>query len=378
MRHSNLFFVFRMIWPGIFMIWLMGFSPLSAQSSARTPFDADADGWAEGARHHSVLMLPGESVLDTGDVVHTIPAPGNLPQGLTWDGAALWVSDITKDMIFRVDTSNGAVLKSFAAPADHIEGLAWDGTDLWAAQNAGGPGGPSTLFRVDTLTGAVLQSFTPRGNWVHGITWDGAYLWGNDFADKKLFQYDPATGQVLDSLPAPGAASIGLTWDGQYLWSDDFATDSLYQLDPTTGSVVRRVVAPQTNPRDLAFDGQYIWVLSWQTLTIYQVDVGIASGIANAPELPESFYLEQNYPNPFNPTTKVKFGIRRGEQVMLAIYDLRGKRVKTLVNRRLAPGDYEAQWNGTDETGRPVASGVYVYRLEVGSAAQARKMVLMR
>lgn len=94
---------------------------------------------------------------------------------------------------------------------------------------------------------------------------------------------------------------------------------------------------------------------------------------------PMQFHLHQNYPNPFNPSTNVEFGIRNSEWVSLKIYDLLGREVKTLVDEPKAAGSYTVQWNGTDETGQAVASGIYLYRLTAGKQfVQTRKMMLLR
>ncbi|RMH88984.1 MAG: T9SS C-terminal target domain-containing protein [Calditrichaeota bacterium] len=68
----------------------------------------------------------------------------------------------------------------------------------------------------------------------------------------------------------------------------------------------------------------------------------------------------------------------RPEWVTLKIYDIPGREVKTLINQRLRVGRYTVQWDGTDEAGRPVTSGVYLYRLQAGEQILTRKMVLMR
>lgn len=101
---------------------------------------------------------------------------------------------------------------------------------------------------------------------------------------------------------------------------------------------------------------------------------------------PATFYLGQNYPNPFNPVTNVEFGLPNAEWVTLKIYDLLGREVNTLVNEHLAAGMHTVQWDGTDNAGRPVAGGVYVYRLTVREPGvgkrlnfwQVRRMVLVR
>lgn len=94
--------------------------------------------------------------------------------------------------------------------------------------------------------------------------------------------------------------------------------------------------------------------------------------------IPSSFALEQNYPNPFNPTTTIQFTLAKGANVKLAIYNLTGQKVATLVNKEHQPGTYSVRWDGKDESGSIVASGVYTYRLEAPERTETRKLVLIR
>jgi len=93
---------------------------------------------------------------------------------------------------------------------------------------------------------------------------------------------------------------------------------------------------------------------------------------------PESFALVQNYPNPFNPTTSIIYNVPRAAAVKLAVYNLSGQMVRTLVNERQGVGTYTVQWDAKDQFGRIVASGVYLYRLEADGLVQARKMLLVK
>lgn len=88
--------------------------------------------------------------------------------------------------------------------------------------------------------------------------------------------------------------------------------------------------------------------------------------------------LEQNYPNPFNPGTRIPFALERTAHVYLAIYDVSGKLVQKLVDRRMSPGFYTEEWDGRDATGHEVASGVYFYRLKTEGFSETRKMVLLK
>ncbi|MBU1064746.1 T9SS type A sorting domain-containing protein, partial [bacterium] len=81
---------------------------------------------------------------------------------------------------------------------------------------------------------------------------------------------------------------------------------------------------------------------------------------------------------PFNPTTTIQYRITRNEWVQLAIYNLQGELVKTLWSGDKSTGDYQVQWNGTDNQGRPVASGVYLTKLLTPTMARSNKMLLLK
>lgn len=86
----------------------------------------------------------------------------------------------------------------------------------------------------------------------------------------------------------------------------------------------------------------------------------------------------RNYPNPFNPLTRIEFSLDEEARVYLRVYDLSGKVVRTLVQERMPAGRHAAMWNGEDEGGKTVASGIYICRLEASDKMATRKMVLLR
>ena len=96
------------------------------------------------------------------------------------------------------------------------------------------------------------------------------------------------------------------------------------------------------------------------------------------PGTPAANYLSQNYPNPFNPVTTIQFGLKESSAVTLKIYDVSGRLVRALVSGRLEPGIYNESWDGTDDRGHGVASGVYFYSLRTGSFTDRKKMVIAR
>jgi hypothetical protein len=91
-----------------------------------------------------------------------------------------------------------------------------------------------------------------------------------------------------------------------------------------------------------------------------------------------AFVLHPNYPNPFSQATVIAYELHRASDVRLEIFDIAGRRVRTIVERRMAPGTYQQPWDGRDARGRIVASGIYFYRLHVGEAVLTRKLVVVR
>jgi hypothetical protein len=94
--------------------------------------------------------------------------------------------------------------------------------------------------------------------------------------------------------------------------------------------------------------------------------------------LPETYILSQNYPNPFNPETSIQYKLGEAGQVELAVYNVLGTRIKTLVSGYQAAGNYTVKWYGDTDTGEQVASGVYFYKLIAEDFSETRKMMLLK
>jgi len=104
-------------------------------------------------------------------------------------------------------------------------------------------------------------------------------------------------------------------------------------------------------------------------------------GTINAEEpkaIPEGFALSQNYPNPFNPSTNFSYSMPNKADVRIAIYDLFGREVRTLVNETKDAGTYDITWNGRDNSNKQVSTGVYFYNMQAAGFTKTMKMVLMK
>ena len=96
-----------------------------------------------------------------------------------------------------------------------------------------------------------------------------------------------------------------------------------------------------------------------------------------APE-PITEYALTNSPNPFNPTTEIQFSLPEALDVSIVIYNMLGQKVKTLVDERMDTGKHSRVWNGKDDKGRTVGSGIYLYRMKAGSFQQTKRMLILK
>ena len=101
--------------------------------------------------------------------------------------------------------------------------------------------------------------------------------------------------------------------------------------------------------------------------------------------LPKEFALNQNYPNPFNPATAIDFAVPNNARVTLSVFNLLGQEIRTLVSGERQPGAYSVTWDGRDDFGKAVASGLYIYKMtaistsgEAGNFTQSRKLMLLK
>jgi hypothetical protein len=145
----------------------------------------------------------------------------------------------------------------------------------------------------------------------------------------------------------------------------DAVSDSRYHIVGTLGQAFIGVAENPSSVNSVGF-----WYLATHTLI---TDVEQTSS-----DVPKEYRLEQNYPNPFNPTTIIRYEIAKAGRLSLRIYNVSGALVKVLEERDREPGRYEIGWDGNNEHGEKVSSGVYFYRLTAPGFSQTRKMLLLK
>ncbi|MCP4727342.1 MAG: T9SS type A sorting domain-containing protein [bacterium] len=117
----------------------------------------------------------------------------------------------------------------------------------------------------------------------------------------------------------------------------------------------------------------------WEGYVFVYLNSGNITNVDDDPAgIPENFELHQNYPNPFNPVTTIKFHIAMPVDVKLEIFNSAGQMIRKTDYGYLPSGTYRYMWDGKNETGRRVASGMYFYRMTTGRFSQIRKMLLIK
>lgn len=208
-------------------------------------------------------------------------------------------------------------------------------SQIWIMDNAcSGKGG--IVGRTEAMKNALIM--TERGN-----------------ANELIFVDKDGVEHHID-LSAPDAAEQlkALSLDMKIIRSDDGSICGIMKGPDGTETKIRIRPADDTADSDKALE-------------------------ETSPEaLPDGFELKQNHPNPFNPFTRISFTIPQSEHVQLQIFNVTGRKVKTLVDGELSAGEHTYEWDSTDDSGSKVASGVYFYRLTAGDATATKKMTLIK
>jgi hypothetical protein len=179
--------------------------------------------------------------------------------------------------------------------------------------------------------------------------------------DNMLVRFDPSTGTLTDTLYAPGGyvlADLEISPGGELFLCDRTATDPGIRIyDAASGApVAGGTIDVGLPPFDIVFS------------------VPVQTGA----ETPTAPAIIGNYPNPFNPSTVIRFSLPKSSRIELSIYDIAGRCVRELVNKTLPAGRHEIIWNGMNDRGCPVASGIYFARLRHSDGSLTRKLVLVR
>ena len=223
------------------------------------------------------------------------------------------------------------------------------------------------------------------------LDWDIPYYYRVAAFAGILSEYSDPVTAMIERGPGPTGfqhfvqdTMISLWWDAST--DQDFeyyvlerSTDSLFNVDVDTNMLSESFY----NDSGLEWDTPYYYrVASFVGyLTEYSEALSVTVqwlAISEGDQTPSAYALSQNYPNPFNPLTKISYELPEDAMVSLTIYDMMGRTIKNLVTGSQAAGYRSVIWNATDNHGRSVSAGLYVYTIETGKFRNTKKMLLLK
>jgi len=276
---------------------------------------------------------------------------------------------------------SGAFYRSIKLCTSFNNGSAWSDT-MVIAEYSTWTCGPA--LTVDT-SGNIWAGWLNRGvsEWnVYANYYDGS-VW----SEPRLVSSDTST-----PFPYVGHWPIAITSDDNgMVWLTWMNPDTNIYYSYWNGSNWSNPAPVDTHPAKdrcpkMTFDGERIWV-TWirrvdllDTLSVYAsytYGVGVEEKpVANLP--PSVLELSQNYPNPFSSYTTISYQLPSDCHVCLRIYNVAGELVRTLVRKNQELGHYSVRWDGKDEKGRVVPSGIYFYHLNAGNCTSTKRMILIQ
>ena len=169
-----------------------------------------------------------------------------------------------------------------------------------------------------------------------------------------------------------------LLGDAYYLLVDELLRVLMYNQNNTVIEPGDRILGnlpfSLVNPSSVTLENVVLAGSDNKRLTKVETELSLNAAI----ELPVEFSLAQNYPNPFNPSTTIRFAVPQTSDVRISIYNTLGQEVRTLFAGSMERGTKEVQWDGRNNLGNALSSGLYVYRMTAGSFSSTKKMLLMK
>jgi len=167
-----------------------------------------------------------------------------------------------------------------------------------------------------------------------------------------------------------------------HIWFYAMVADECHAISwgaiANTSIISDTIVEFRAYPEALNCQNQPEYCIDGDTLT-FEIPI-VVQVVSTEPEhfIPEEFSLRQNYPNPFNPVTTLRYDIPENSHVTITIYDMLGRQVKTLINQTQDAGYRSIIWDATNDYGKPVSAGLYLYQIQAGEYMQTKKMVLLK
>ncbi len=249
-----------------------------------------------------------------------------------------------------------------------------DGNNLFAGSNEMGGEGGVFLTKDDgaswtNLLNIAVVDIAVCGNNILAIQQIG--YWGRIYYEMHKSTDNGATWSLINSAPVYGGCFLETeehffygNGGGKVFISSDFGT--------TWENVDSGLTTPYNYINSLVTDNTYLFAGTQDGVWRRPLSEMITE-IEDVEQLPTEFLLSQNYPNPFNPTTSISYSIPEYSYITIKVFDILGNEIETLVNEEKPAGRYELTWNAVN-----YPSGIYFYKLQAGSFAEMKKMILLK
>lgn len=404
---------------GVFFIdrnagWMVGgFDSIFHTTNGGTTWESQPSGvgWLDDI--FFVGEHAGWAVGEGGVILHTTDG------GMTWirqrSATTEWLT-----AVFFTDAKTGWVVGGMGTILNTDDGGA-----TWRSQTSGATDYLGDVHFINASTGwvvgwrgAILNTSDGGSTWLDQASGTSHYLSGVHFTDAHtgwavgeggtILHYSvdssfatPPVSVVASVSPASGDGTFDLAIDLTNntdnpqtvdIWVKAFdphgeekGSRTVYGKTPLGARSYSKTIAmqlgensPQGDYTFIAYIGTYPNDVMDSSSVIYMKTTLEKGSLTAGEAIPEMSELSENYPNPFNPSTTFRYGLSKPGQVTLRVYNVLGKLVKTIIDEHQTEGYHEVGWDGKNEAGATVASGIYVYRLTTGDFVETKRMLLLK
>jgi hypothetical protein len=318
----------------------------------------------------------GSYAAKSGDISHNEISALEITRSISWDSEiSFWR---------KVSSEPGVDLLKFFI--DDVEMGSWGGVSAWEMESYPVQAGTRT-FRW-TYTKDYSISFGSDCAWIDEISFplSGAgeipvaysepdsltfvNVLPNSYHRREFVLRNLGKSNLTGTISFPAHMNLeseGLNLPQDYAYELPWGQNQIFSLVLSSGSEVQN------------FEGTVQISTNDQYLALINIPVNVSAGVSSADDVsPWITALTGNFPNPFNPSTNISFSLQNPTWTRLAVYNLKGQLVKILADEYMPSGKHQLIWNGQDEHGRPVSSGIYLYRFQAENYCDSQKMILLK
>jgi photosystem II stability/assembly factor-like uncharacterized protein len=226
-----------------------------------------------------------------------------------------------------------------------------------------------TQIRAPTDSQHTVIRIDPRNQ--NTIYLGGFSLFKSEVADSSHWMRMPFDKKVTDLQIDPITRELFVGTYNEGVWRSSDAGNTFTKMPPLASERITSLLFYTKDQRKLLFAGT-------MGVGAYYVDLGPVSSVGKNEEIVQGYHLAQNYPNPFNSNTRITYQLAKPEKVALEIFNVLGQKIKILLNEERQAGTHSIAWDGSDELGKPVSAGLYLYTLSFRSSLLVRKMMYLK